>query len=67
LRRSKGMGLEDVDPHIDPAALRARLEGIQNRLSGSSTSLLESQGVRIVHGRGSLIGENRVLGRAQYG
>jgi len=61
LRRSKGMGLEDVDPHIDPDALRARLAGIQNRLRESSTSLLNSQGVRIVRGRGSLISENKVL------
>lgn len=61
LRRSKGMGLEDVDPHIDPDALRDRLAGIQNRLRESSTSLLNSQGVRIVRGRGSLISENKVL------
>lgn len=61
LRRSKGMGLEDVDPHISPDALRARLAGIQNRLRDSSTSLLGSQGVRIVYGRGSLLDEHRVL------
>ena len=61
LRRSAGMGLEDVDPHIDPKALRARLEGIQHRLRDSSTSLLTSQGVRIVNGRGSLIDDHRVL------
>ena len=67
LRRSKGMGLEDVDPHIDPDALRARLEGIQNRLRDSSTSLLGSQGVRIVYGRGSLIDEHRVLATAADG
>ena len=61
LRRSEGMGLEHVDPHIDPSALRLRLEGIRHRLRDSSTSLLNSQGVRIVHGRGSLIDEHRVL------
>lgn len=61
LRRSKGMGLEDVDPHIDPSALRQRLSGIQNRLRDSSTSLLGSQGVRIVYGRGSLAGPNEVV------
>lgn len=61
LRRSKGMGLEDVDPHIDPTALRERLLGIQDRLSDSTTSLLASQGVKIVPGRGSLIDEHRVL------
>ena len=61
LRRSEGMGLEHVDPHIDPTALRDRLAGIQKRLSDSSTSLLNSQGVRIVYGRGSLLSEHRVL------
>ncbi len=60
LRRSKGMGLEDVVPHIDPEALRSRLAGIQARLRDSSTSLLGSQGVRIVYGRGSLLDEHRV-------
>lgn len=61
LRRSSGMGLEDVDPHIDPEALRARLAGIRDRLRDSSTSLLSSQGVRIVNGRGSLIDDHKVL------
>jgi len=61
LRRTKGMGLEDVDPHIDPAALRDRLSGIQDRLRISATSLLGSQGVRIIQGRGSLLGPNKVL------
>jgi len=61
LRRSAGMGLEHVDPHIDPSALRDRLSGIRDRLRDSSTSLLASQGVRIVYGRGSLIDQNRVL------
>jgi len=60
LRRSEGMGLEHVDPSIDPTALRDRLEGIRNRLRDSSTSLLASQGVRIVHGRGSMIDEHHV-------
>ncbi|MFT5269467.1 MAG: pyruvate/2-oxoglutarate dehydrogenase complex dihydrolipoamide dehydrogenase (E3) component, partial [Acidimicrobiales bacterium] len=67
LRRSKGMGLEDVDPHIDPGALRTRLAGIQSRLRDSSTSLLGSQGVRIVYGRGSLLDEHRVLAELDDG
>ena len=61
LRRSEGMGLEHVDPHIDSSALRVRLAGIQKRLSESAASLLGSQRVRIVYGRGSLVGPNQVL------
>ncbi|MEM7095604.1 MAG: FAD-dependent oxidoreductase [Actinomycetota bacterium] len=61
LQRSEGMGLEDVDPRIDPAALGHRLSGIRNRLSASSTSLLESQGVRIIDGRGALLDSHTVL------
>ncbi len=60
LRRSEGMGLADVEPRIDLSALRHRLDGIQDRLCRSTTSLLESQGVRIVNGRGSLLGPNLV-------
>ena len=60
LRRSEGMGLKDVDPRIDPAALRMRLIGIQDRLQGSVTSLLQSQGVHLVHGRGSLVDAHTV-------
>ncbi len=60
LRRSEGMGLEDVDPRIDPDALGQRLAGIRGRLSSSNISLLESQGVRIVHGRGALVDAHTV-------
>lgn len=60
LRRSEGMGLADVNPEIDPEALDERLTDIRESLSNSASGLLESQGVRIVHGRGRLIGPNRV-------
>lgn len=61
LRRSEGMGLADVEPEIDPSALRHRLNGIQTRLRDSATALLKSQGVRLIAGRGSLLSPNRVL------
>lgn len=67
LRRTEGMGLADVDPEIDPAALRHRLDDIENRLSGSVTSLLESQGVELVEGRGSVLSPNRVLATTPAG
>lgn len=67
LRRSKGMGLEDVDPRLDPEALHTRLAGIQSRLRDSASSLLGSQGVRIVYGRGSLIDDRRVLAKLDDG
>ena len=60
LERSEGMGLEDVDPRLDPDALGMRLAGIRNRLSTSSLDLLGSQRVRIVNGRGTIIDENTV-------
>lgn len=60
LRRSEGMGLADVDPEIDPQALDERLSDIRDRLSGSAVGLLESQGVRIVNGRGRLIDQHTV-------
>lgn len=67
LRRSEGMGLEDVDPRIDSAALRNRLDDIRERLVASSTSLLVSQGVKLVAARGELIDPHTVRATAADG
>ena len=55
VRRVQGMGLEDVDPHVDGAGLRARILAIEERLSDAVGVLLRSQGVQIVAGAGRLV------------
>ena len=49
-RRLQGMGLEEVQPEIDVEALTERIEDIKEHLSGSTSTLLTSQGVRILRG-----------------
>lgn len=49
-RRLQGMGLEEVQPEIDVEALTERIEDIKDHLSGSTSTLLTSQGVRILRG-----------------
>ncbi len=56
LRRSTGMGLEQAMPEIDTEALTARIEGIKGHLQEGVTSLLGSQGVRIVRGTARFVG-----------
>ncbi|WCO68595.1 FAD-dependent oxidoreductase [Iamia majanohamensis] len=60
LRRVAGMGLGEVEPSVDLAALRARIAGIEDQLERSVSGLLASQGVRIVSGTGRLVGPHRV-------
>jgi dihydrolipoamide dehydrogenase len=60
LRRAAGMGLGAVEPVLDFAALRARIDGIEQRLEGSVRGLLDDQGVRIIAGSGRLVGPNEV-------
>jgi pyruvate/2-oxoglutarate dehydrogenase complex dihydrolipoamide dehydrogenase (E3) component len=55
-----GMGLETVDIDVDVDGLRSRIEAIKNKMSGNTTGLLESQGVRIVRGAGRFLGPNTV-------
>lgn len=67
LERSEGMGLEEVDPEVDPDGLRDRLKSIEDRLSTSMTSMLESQGINIVRGTGRLDGPNTVIAATAAG
>ena len=55
-----GMGLEDRDAEVDVEALTDRIEGIKDRLSNDVTTLLESQGVRIIRGSARLTGTHSV-------
>ncbi len=60
LARSEGMGLEMVSPHIDTANLSDRLASITGHLATANNELLNSQNVRIVRGKGRLLGPNLV-------
>jgi pyruvate/2-oxoglutarate dehydrogenase complex dihydrolipoamide dehydrogenase (E3) component len=60
-RRLPGMGLEELDPEVDIEALRARIADIEAHLNRSVEQLLDSQGVRILRGTGSLKGPHEVV------
>jgi dihydrolipoamide dehydrogenase len=55
LQRARTMGLE-ASGGLDVGALRERIGGIETTLRESVTSLLESQGVRLLRGTGRLTG-----------
>ncbi len=59
-RRLEGMGLDQVSPTVDAPALRTRIEGIESRLATSVTSLLSSQGIRMIRGTAKVLGPNSV-------
>ncbi len=54
------MGLATVDVQLDFETLRKRITDIEDRLEESMTSLLESQGVRLIEGTGRLTGPNDI-------
>ncbi|MCL5460396.1 hypothetical protein M3M33_17290, partial [Loigolactobacillus coryniformis] len=54
------MGLVQVHAEPDFEALRTRIAGIEQRLEGSVTSLLQSQGVRLLAGTGRLVDPHTV-------
>jgi pyruvate/2-oxoglutarate dehydrogenase complex dihydrolipoamide dehydrogenase (E3) component len=60
-RRIGGMGLEQSEPEIAIEALKSRIESIKSHLQKNATTLLESQGVRIVHGAARFTGPNTVV------
>lgn len=59
-RRLEGMGLEQQQPEVDVEALTERIHSIENRLQRSTTRLLTSQGVELVHGSARMLGPNDV-------
>ena len=67
LARAEGMGLGDVSPRIDVDNLATRLATIEQRLHRSTTSLLESQNVRLIEGTGSLKGPHQVVADTAVG
>ena len=59
-RRIQGMGLEQANPEVDVEGLISRIEGIKTHLQQSTTTLLESQGVRLIRGVARFTGTNAV-------
>ena len=59
-RRMEGMGLDQVQPEIDSDSLRSRIKGIEDRLQGSITQLLRSQGIRMISGSAKVVGPHTV-------
>ncbi len=59
--RAPEMGLTSASVAVDPDALKARIEAIEHKLEHGVRQLLDSQGVRILHGRGRLTGPRTVV------
>jgi dihydrolipoamide dehydrogenase len=66
LGRARGMGL-DATGTLDVHALRVRVASIERQLCDDVTSLLESQGVRLIRGTGRLAGPHTVVARTEDG
>ncbi len=60
LRRAHLMGLR-AEGELDVDAVRARVAGIEEQLRVSVRSLLESQGVRLIHGAGRFVDAHTVV------
>jgi len=58
MRRSAGMGLEQATAEVDTDALTGRIEGIKSHLQAGTTQLLQSQGVRMMHGVATFVSPN---------
>ncbi len=67
LGRVMRMGLTEVRGDVDLDSLRERLRSIEARLEGSIRSLLESQGVELIDGVGSLKGPHEVVAETAQG
>ena len=59
--RATGMGLDPVTPTMDLAGLREYIESTQSTLNKSLLRILNSQGVDIITGTGSLVGPHEVV------
>jgi dihydrolipoamide dehydrogenase len=66
LTRARTMGLV-AEGRLDVDALRERVASIEGHLKASVRSLLESQGVRLIHGTGRLHGPNDVIATTESG
>jgi pyruvate/2-oxoglutarate dehydrogenase complex dihydrolipoamide dehydrogenase (E3) component len=66
-RRIEGMGLVHQEANLDVKAQRRRVLEIESHLNGQVTTLLESQGVRMIAGVGRLKGPHEVVAETEYG
>ena len=66
LTRARSMGLE-AQGRLDVDAVRERVASIETHLQASVRSLLESQGVRLIHGIGRLQGPREVVAETESG
>lgn len=66
-RRAVGMGLEPIEACIDFEALKTRNASIEERLNRSVVTLLESQGVRMIHGTGRFEGPHDLVAETAQG
>jgi pyruvate/2-oxoglutarate dehydrogenase complex dihydrolipoamide dehydrogenase (E3) component len=60
VRRSTGMGLEQAVAEVDTKALSTRIDDIKHHIQDGVTTLLDSQGVRMVHGTARFVGPYEV-------
>jgi dihydrolipoamide dehydrogenase len=60
-RRIAGMGLHEVPPELDFDAIRHRITEITGKLQRNVVDLLDSQGVRMLHGTARLKGPHEVV------
>jgi dihydrolipoamide dehydrogenase len=65
--RTPEMGLTGAQAEVDPDALKARIEAIEHKLEHGVRHLLDSQGVRIIRGRGRLTGPHTVVAETSDG
>ena len=56
-----GMGLETVDTSVDVETLTQRIEWVKDTMRDNTTSLLQSQGVRLIRGSGRFTDPNTVV------
>jgi len=61
VRRSPEMGLTSAHATVDADALRERIGAIEGKLEHGTQRLLDSQGVRILHGTGHVKGPHEVV------
>lgn len=67
IRRSRRMGLHELTPELNFAALRARNADIETRLKEGVRAQLVSQGVRLLDGFGRMVGPHQVVAETSDG
>jgi pyruvate/2-oxoglutarate dehydrogenase complex dihydrolipoamide dehydrogenase (E3) component len=66
-RRIEGMGLVHQDARLDLEAQRKRIREIEEHLNSQVTTLLDSQGVKIIRGTGRLKSEHELVAETDHG